>query len=121
MGLRGPGSCHRAWCYDLDRAFAAPIEARCGLHAVQKPVVLAPAMNTVMWHQRTTADHVAALAGRPGVTMVEPVVKTLACGDTGQGAMAEVSQVAAAAVAAVRAHEAMEQAAAALGLEIFEQ
>lgn len=38
---------------------------------------------------------------KPGVTIVEPIVKALACGDVGRGAMASVEAIAAAAAAAV--------------------
>jgi phosphopantothenoylcysteine decarboxylase len=79
----------------------------------QKPVVLAPAMNTLMWQSPITRRHLEQLLedrgdGRhprawsledadrmfashaPGIVLVPPSSKRLACGDIGVGAMAEV-------------------------------
>lgn len=83
-----------------------------------KPVVLAPAMNTLMWEKPATArhlgqllldhgglstlpddwcletapDHFARLA--PNLILIPPQSKRLACGDVGMGAMAEVATIA---------------------------
>ena len=71
-----------------------------------KPVILAPAMNTAMWeHPLTraqletvqqfatcTRDDKESKEGR-SVVIVEPAVKTLACGDVGAGALAELDDV----------------------------
>jgi phosphopantothenoylcysteine decarboxylase len=57
----------------------------------QKPVVLAPAMNTLMYENAQTARHLGMLPRYCEV--VAPVVKTLACNDTGVGAMAAVSDL----------------------------
>jgi phosphopantothenoylcysteine decarboxylase len=84
-----------------------------------KPVVLAPAMNTLMWESPVTKRHLAQLladrgkpdlghAGEwsladadqvfaqfaPGIILVPPQSKRLACGDVGIGAMAEVAAIA---------------------------
>jgi phosphopantothenoylcysteine decarboxylase len=77
---------------------------------VARPVVLAPAMNTLMWQHPLTGRHLRQLAadaaGRPAperssegliewinahatLRIVAPVTKQLACGDVGVGAMAE--------------------------------
>jgi phosphopantothenoylcysteine decarboxylase len=81
-----------------------------------RPVVLAPAMNTLMWEHPFTRRHLRSLAAdagaghipghlsdevlvqqindrSPTLRVVGPVTKTLACGDTGVGAMAEVPDV----------------------------
>ena len=86
-----------------------------------KPVVLAPAMNTLMWEHPFTCKHLRAVAAdfgagelpadldeealvaainekARGLRIVGPISKQLACGDVGVGAMAEVPEV----VAAVR-------------------
>jgi phosphopantothenoylcysteine decarboxylase len=68
---------------------------------VARPVVLAPAMNTHMWHHPLTARHLASvrdLAEAVGqrLLLVGPVEKTLACGDSGIGAMAAVADLVAA-------------------------
>jgi phosphopantothenoylcysteine decarboxylase len=83
-----------------------------------KPVVLAPAMNTLMWQHAFTRRHLRALAADfggghfpghldedqlipqinercLGLRVVPPVSKQLACGDTGIGAMAAVADIAA--------------------------
>ncbi|MGO9467212.1 MAG: flavoprotein [Isosphaeraceae bacterium] len=82
-----------------------------------KPVVLAPAMNTLMWESKITLRHlrqilddhapgastaIATLADAPaafarhapGIVLISPQAKRLACGDVGIGAMAEVTQIA---------------------------
>ena len=84
-----------------------------------RPVVLAPAMNTLMWEHPLTARHLRQLAAdatgqtppdlpadeelidwinthAPKLHIVAPVTKRLACGDVGAGAMAEVETIAAA-------------------------
>ena len=66
----------RAWYYDLDPAFAAPLADRFGAHTVARPIVVAPAMNTIMWHQRVTTEHLETLkvdrASRPAVLISPP-------------------------------------------------
>jgi phosphopantothenoylcysteine decarboxylase len=89
----------------------------------RRPVVLAPAMNTLMWEHRLTVQHLTALAQSAGATampiahaaaddaeavvawinqakinmhVVSPQSKRLACGDIGVGAMAEVDEIVAA-------------------------
>ncbi len=83
-----------------------------------KPVILAPAMNTMMWNSPLTARHLGQLlldhgevtalpAGwsletapehfarhAPGLILIPPQAKQLACGDVGMGAMAEVATIA---------------------------
>ncbi|MHC5541272.1 flavoprotein, partial [Singulisphaera rosea] len=82
-----------------------------------KPVILAPAMNTLMWQSPVTLRHLKLLLadrgdGRsgndwgldeaaevfachaPGIVLVPPQSKRLACGDIGIGAMAEVATIA---------------------------
>lgn len=57
-----------------------------------KPVIVAPAMNTLMWHGPTTKPALATLRTH-GVRVVDPVVKRLACDDVGMGAMASVEEI----------------------------
>jgi phosphopantothenoylcysteine decarboxylase len=82
-----------------------------------KPVILAPAMNTLMWDSPVTLRHLRQLledhaagpipAGwtldlapavfashAPKIILVPPQAKRLACGDIGVGAMAEVTAIA---------------------------
>lgn len=95
-----------------------------------RPVVLAPAMNTLMWQHPFTRRHLRSLAAdagaghipahladdaliqqindrSPTLRVVGPITKALACGDTGVGAMAEVPDI----VSAVQAVLARAQAA----------
>jgi phosphopantothenoylcysteine decarboxylase len=82
-----------------------------------KPIILAPAMNTLMWESPVTLRHLRQLlADRspelvpsgwtldeapsiyashvPQIVLIPPQAKRLACGDVGTGAMAEVTQIA---------------------------
>ncbi|KAJ3110690.1 hypothetical protein HDU96_006370 [Phlyctochytrium bullatum] len=61
---------------------------------VSKPVLLCPAMNTHMWNHPLTAKHLAFVTKDLGYFVQDPISKTLACGDTGIGAMAEVDVIA---------------------------
>lgn len=88
----------------------------------RRPVVLAPAMNTLMWEHPLTSRHLRQLAADAGATgappdaeldtllawlngacprlqVVPPVSKQLACGDVGVGGLAEVPQLVAAVAA----------------------
>lgn len=65
-----------------------------------KPLVVAPAMNTMMWEHPTTLQHLATLQ-EWGVTVVDPVEKTLACADVGVGALAPAETIRAAVAAAL--------------------
>jgi phosphopantothenoylcysteine decarboxylase len=83
---------------------------------MSKPVLLAPAMNTLMWQHPFTRRHLKAIAADFGAAhipmhlddlqliaqindrsrtlrIVPPVVKELACGDVGIGALAEVDEL----------------------------
>jgi phosphopantothenoylcysteine decarboxylase len=85
----------------------------------QRPVILAPAMNTLMWDHPLTRRHLLQLgsdlagtpappavtaeaaiawihAATPRLRIVGPQSKMLACGDVGMGGLAEVADIAAA-------------------------
>uniref|UniRef100_A0A182J918 Phosphopantothenoylcysteine decarboxylase n=1 Tax=Anopheles atroparvus TaxID=41427 RepID=A0A182J918_ANOAO len=57
-----------------------------------KPLLFCPAMNTRMWQHPTTAVQVETLKSW-GHREVPCIAKTLMCGDTGPGAMAEVDTI----------------------------
>ncbi|HET6498725.1 MAG TPA: bifunctional phosphopantothenoylcysteine decarboxylase/phosphopantothenate--cysteine ligase CoaBC, partial [Coriobacteriia bacterium] len=63
--------------------------------ATDAPLVLAPAMNTRMWRSEATQANLSALRGR-GAIVIEPASGELACGDAGEGRLAEVSGIVAA-------------------------
>ena len=58
------------------------------LLATNKPVLFAPAMNTEMWRNPATRQHVATLRAR-GMRVLEPDSGTLACGTVGPGRLPE--------------------------------
>jgi phosphopantothenoylcysteine decarboxylase len=80
-----------------------------------RPVVLAPAMNTLMWEHPATVRHLTQLAldhgahsplpraaddlcaainqGCPRLRVVSPISKRLACGDEGVGGMAGAKEI----------------------------
>lgn len=59
----------------------------------EKPLWLAPAMNTVMWRKPVVQEHVAVLARR-GARIIPPVDGNLACGEQGVGAMCDPERIA---------------------------
>ena len=65
------------------------------LLASDKPVLIAPAMNAMMWAHPATEANLATLAAR-GVRKVGPGSGDLACGEVGFGRMAEPAQILAA-------------------------
>lgn len=62
---------------------------------MDKPIVLAPAMNTHMWNHPATGEHLQRLKQWHGrqLRIVDPVEKTLACGDVGVGALAPIRRI----------------------------
>lgn len=61
--------------------------------ATEAQLVVAPAMNTHMWARDITRGNVAVLVSR-GAVIVEPGTGVLACGDVGEGRLAEVGDIA---------------------------
>ena len=64
------------------------------------PLVVAPAMNTVMWDNPLFQRNLQLLGERGNVHVVPPVEKTLACGETGVGGLASDVDIVAAIEAA---------------------
>ena len=62
------------------------------LLASDKPILLAPAMNMVMWGHPATQSNLAIVRSR-GVRQVGPGSGELACGEEGEGRMADVPQI----------------------------
>jgi phosphopantothenoylcysteine decarboxylase/phosphopantothenate--cysteine ligase len=56
------------------------------------PAVVAPAMNTFMWNSPAVRENLETLRRR-GVLVVPPGMGALACGDEGEGRMAEPAEV----------------------------
>ena len=68
------------------------------LLASDKPILVAPAMNVVMWSHPATQANLDVLRSR-GVHQVGPGKGELACGEEGAGRMAEVAEIVSAVVA----------------------
>lgn len=62
------------------------------LMATDKPVILAPAMNPMMWSNAATQDNVAILQQR-GIKILQPTVGDMACNEKGTGRMVEVADI----------------------------
>lgn len=73
--------------------------------ATRAPLVLAPAMNTVMWEHPAVRANLSTLASR-GTTFVEPGEGYLACGWVGKGRLAEPEEIAEVVDRVVRGREA---------------
>ncbi|CAA7618812.1 bifunctional phosphopantothenoylcysteine decarboxylase/phosphopantothenate--cysteine ligase CoaBC [Magnetospirillum sp. SS-4] len=73
--------------------------ASTALLATDKPVLVAPAMNTMMWDHAATRANMAVLEGR-GISRIGPNSGDLACGEVGGGRMAEPAEI----LAAIEAH-----------------
>jgi phosphopantothenoylcysteine decarboxylase/phosphopantothenate--cysteine ligase len=66
--------------------------ASTALLATDKPVLVAPAMNPMMWDHAATRRNVARLKA-DGVRFVGPAAGDMACGETGAGRMAEPAAI----------------------------
>jgi phosphopantothenoylcysteine decarboxylase/phosphopantothenate--cysteine ligase len=60
--------------------------------ATDKPILIAPAMNRLMWTNAATQDNVRVLKQR-GFTLLEPAEGEQACGEVGAGRMPEPSAI----------------------------
>lgn len=69
--------------------------ATTALLATDKPVLVAPAMNPMMWAHPATRRNVATLRG-DGIRFVGPNPGEMACGEEGTGRMAEPAEILAA-------------------------
>ncbi len=57
--------------------------------ATRAPMLIAPAMNTVMWEHPATQQNLTTLVSR-GAAVIDPAAGTLACGEVGVGKLAPV-------------------------------
>jgi phosphopantothenoylcysteine decarboxylase/phosphopantothenate--cysteine ligase len=62
------------------------------LLATDKPIMIAPAMNPHMWNNVATQDNVKILKSR-GIEIIYPDHGEMACGEIGQGRMADLTKV----------------------------
>ncbi len=62
------------------------------LLASNKPIMVAPAMNPMMWDNAATQENIATLTKRD-IHVINPNCGDMACGETGQGRMVEASEI----------------------------
>jgi len=62
--------------------------------ASRAPVVIAPAMNTVMYENARTQENLASLRADPRFSLVDPGAGLLACGEVGAGRLATPIEIA---------------------------
>ncbi len=62
------------------------------LLATDKPVMVAPAMNQMMWSNAATQDNINTLKKR-GIQIVGPASGEMACGETGEGRLIEPEEI----------------------------
>jgi phosphopantothenoylcysteine decarboxylase/phosphopantothenate--cysteine ligase len=60
--------------------------------ATRAPIVVAPAMNSAMWENAATRANLELLRTR-SVQIIEPASGVLACGEEGEGKLAELSEI----------------------------
>ena len=58
----------------------------------RKSLIVAPAMNTFMWQHPITSEHLKRIESF-GYIVIQPIEKTLICGDVGLGAMASIDHI----------------------------
>jgi phosphopantothenoylcysteine decarboxylase/phosphopantothenate--cysteine ligase len=68
--------------------------------ATDAPILIAPAMNTVMWDKPIVQQHLQTLVAR-GAEVIAPASGLLACGEVGVGKLAPVAEIVARIEAAV--------------------
>ncbi len=66
--------------------------ASTALLAADKPILIAPAMNHMMWENPATRDNISTLKKR-GFLQVGPEIGPMACNETGMGRMAEPEEI----------------------------
>lgn len=69
--------------------------------ATEAPILIAPAMNTVMWDKPIVQQHIQTLVSR-GAEVIYPASGLLACGEVGVGKLAPVAEIVAAIERAVQ-------------------
>ena len=109
-GDSAPGIDHIEWAKWADVVCIAPATANfigklaCGLAdcaastllmaiPIGVPVAIAPAMNTQMWFHPVVQRNLGWLQALDRYTIIAPVDKRLACGDTGMGGLASPEDI----------------------------
>ena len=66
------------------------------LLASNRPIMICPAMNPMMWEHKATQENLNTLEKRDGIQIIQPADGLMACGETGTGRMREPEEVLAA-------------------------
>lgn len=77
----------------LSQGLADDLVTTTAITFTRKPVLVVPAMNTRMWEHPLTRDNIQRLKTLAGYTIVEPCAGHLACGETGDGHLADQETV----------------------------
>lgn len=62
------------------------------LLATNRPVMICPAMNPMMWNHQATQDNIVTLKTR-GIQIIDPAAGDMACGETGVGRLPEPQDI----------------------------
>lgn len=62
------------------------------LLATNRPVMICPAMNPMMWNHQATQDNIITLKAR-GIHIIDPAAGDMACGETGVGRLPEPQDI----------------------------
>lgn len=73
----------------LAQGFADNMVTTTAITLTGKPVLVAPAMNTRMWENPLTRDNIDRLRRLANYSVIEPGSGLLACGETGEGHLAD--------------------------------
>ena len=98
----------------LANGFADNLVTTTAITFTGKPVLIAPAMNTRMWQHPLTRENLQKLRNLPNYTVIEPSSGHLACGETGEGHLAEQETILQALYRAVHPHAGLYQGVKAL-------
>ena len=63
------------------------------LLASNRPIMICPAMNPMMWEHKATQENLATLKNRDGIEIIQPADGLMACGETGTGRMREPEEI----------------------------
>ena len=81
--------------------------ASAALLASEKPIIIAPAMNTKMWEKPATQRNLTQLR-QDGVQIIEPASGELACGEIGKGKLPDVELIVAEILSALESSKSLD-------------
>lgn len=77
----------------LANGFADNLVTTTAITFTGKPVLIAPAMNMRMWQHPLTQENLSKLRTLPNYTVIDPSHGHLACGETGEGHLADPESI----------------------------